>query len=731
MWCCALHGRYSEETSCSDSIRAEQNAQHLILCIGKMDSAPVQVLAAQALAITAQDWTCLGFSDDPQVAPTSDINVITERIVSLLAIRSVALLSSLEDFKDFSTTTICRTLLLDDNSKDCWPKALTEEIIAELRVFVKRILMGYNEKPYHNREHAYHVVLSCNKLLDLMLNFTIHAQNGNNDNGHERQHHQIPKTFGLRRNTLSQFTLLFAALIHDCQHGGVSNRQLTLEDDPLSLVYNDSSVLEQQSLTIAFAEFLQPEFSKLRTVLFPSRDVYSEFRKDVVNLVLATDIANPERMQLTKDKWKTAFGDMDQSEAKRDATISEISLPKQNGYKESRRRSVGSFFSELSIDLDAASNYGESLSDSSGHDEDEEVNLIGAGAQSFDTGSKASRGSNLRCQTPDSDGGLSLDIIDESDGSGAPKSHAKQANDRDGKVKGIDLKDLGYALHASKQNGDRAPRPEKSTTSDPTPKAAKAIRVTNRRGSTTGVPDGFTGNSFRRRRASIASCDSPMKRMQRRLSSTGEAQQGMKFRQRVGIMRTVDLSGETIENFSRRRSSIRPASLAENSDGNKKDQNLNQLEEYDEPDDLRATVVMETILLSCDVAHNLQGFDPMLKWSQKLFWELYDANKAGRGFDPSPGWVGGQTGFLQGYVLPLARKLGNTGVFSNQIGPLFAEIVEDTSDQWEIHGEDVTALLLSKRDLDLLAIRSRNHLSISDDQDTVQKENPKVNRNLN
>lgn len=680
-----------------------------------------QALAGQALALTSQDWGCLGFSDDPQVAPTSNIDVITERIVSLMAIRLVAMISSLDDFKDFSTTTICRTILLNS---DCWPEVLSDQVIAELRGFVKRILKGYNDKPYHNREHAYHVLLSTNKLLDLMLHF--HT----NDNGHER-HIQIPKTFGLRRDTLSQFTLLFAALIHDCQHGGVSNRQLTLEDDPLSLLYNDSSVLEQQSLTIAFAELLQPEFSNLRKIFFPTREVYSEFRKNVVNLVLATDIANPERMQLTKDKWKTAFGDMDQSEARRNSTITEITLPKHHGNKESRRRSVGSLFSEISIDLSNGS-----LSDASDRDLDDDVFKlpIGTPSGSFDgvermgSGSKASRGSNPRCQSPDS-----LGKIDESDGSGStPRTNVEQTNGRNGFDKHISPKDLGYTPHpqSGKQNGNRSPQPDVSTTaSEPTPRARRSLRVAGRRGSTTIVPEGLAGviamrgTSFGRRRASIALGDSPLKRMQRRLS-TGDAPQDMKFRQRVGIMRAVDLGGETIENFSRKGSihgSIRGASLADSNENS--NQPSNKFDEYDEPDGLRATVVMETILLSCDVAHNLQSWDHMLKWSQNLYWELYDANTLGRGFDPSPGWVGGQTGFLQGYMLPLAGKLGNTGVFGSQIGPLFAQIVEDTSEQWEIHGDNVTELLLGQRDLDLLRIHSRDHLSTIDDNG-IRQENP-------
>lgn len=675
----------------------------------KMDSI-ARELASRALAITAQDWTCLGFSEDPQVAPSNNLKKITERIVALLAIRSVAVLSNLEDskdFSDFSTTTICRKILLKGES--CWPKSLTKQVIDELRAYCLRILGLYNDKPYHNKAHAYHVLLSANKLLDLLLNCNFHT-----NNGHER----YPTTFGLRRNTMSQFALLFAALIHDCHHGGISNRQLALEDDPISIVYNDASILEQQSLTIAFVEFLQPEFSKIRKALFPSREVYSAFRKECVNLVLATDIANPERMQLTKDKWKTAFGDVDQSNAKRKSTITVITMPKQCGHKESRRRSVGSLFSELSFDEDASKD-GDSVSDSSDQHE-----AFGASAQSgsFDgaveSAGKISKGSRGRCKTPDSEGGLSF--IDEVSGSGTLKSSSGRISDvRIGNTKN-NMRDLGYSPQPSKQNnynGDRSPMPDKSTTSEPIRKSSE-LPMTNRRVSATDVPNVARGNPFRRRRASIASYGTPMERMQRRLSTSADIPQ--KFRQRVGIMRAVDLSGEMIENFSRK-PSLRTTSEAENSHGNQRHLGLSQIEEYDEPDDLRAAVVMETILLASDVAHNLQGWDHMLKWSQNLFWELYDANEAGRGFDPSPGWFSGQTGFLQGYMLPLAQKLGHTGVFGNQIGPLFAEIVEDITEQWEIHGEEVTALLLSRRDLDILAIRSRDRLITADDQGSQQE----------
>merc|ERR1712127_349953 len=63
-------------------------------------------------------------------------------------------------------------------------------------------------------------------------------------------------------------------------------------------------------------------------------------------------------------------------------------------------------------------------------------------------------------------------------------------------------------------------------------------------------------------------------------------------------------------------------------------------------DDLRETVIMETIIKSADVAHNLQGFDQMVRWSSCLYLEQRKAYAEGRGEDPMNGWYDNQTGFL-------------------------------------------------------------------------------------
>jgi hypothetical protein len=56
----------------------------------------------------------------------------------------------------------------------------------------------------------------------------------------------------------------------------------------------------------------------------------------------------------------------------------------------------------------------------------------------------------------------------------------------------------------------------------------------------------------------------------------------------------------------------------------------------DMPDELKATVVMEAIMTASDVAHNLQGFEQMEKWSNRLYLELRKAYVEKRGVDCSP-----------------------------------------------------------------------------------------------
>jgi hypothetical protein len=313
-------------------------------------------MAQIAFELTSEEWPLTGQGTfHPNMANGHDydnmVEEIANRMVALLVIRLVALLThrlgnkccvkQTQIYADYSTTTICQTAIThfkhqavqnkdwesydpsfdDTNGHDRsdatpFPAVLTPDVINQLRAYTLAICQGYHpsgEVPYHNVEHAYHVFLSANKLLDLMLK---------PDEGGENGQRKRP-TYGIKCDPLAQFAFLFSALIHDVDHTGISNRQLVLESDDLAVLYNDQSVAEQRSLAVAFSTLKQPEYAGLKDVIFkkliidakPSNyEDFFRFRKLVIDLVLATDIASPERTQIVKSKWKEAFGEAQMSE---------------------------------------------------------------------------------------------------------------------------------------------------------------------------------------------------------------------------------------------------------------------------------------------------------------------------------------------------------------------------------------------------------------------------------
>ena len=287
------------------------------------------------------------------------VSFLAEKILAILLIRIIALLSSrdmtpsLPIFQDLSTSTICHTILSQnvyhessschhinhkkedflpgeekerDNNEESenenesesesecdedfgrlelqWPKIITEEIVAQLYEYIHKILDMYRSVSYHNREHACHVFISAHKLLDMVLC----EYDYSNQISSSPIRKKLRPTYGLKSDPLLQLAFLFSALVHDVDHTGVSNRQLVLESDELAIMYNDQSVAEQRSLAIAFSLLMKNDYKPLRDLIFHDDD-YQRFRKVVIDLVLCTDIASPERVQIVKSKWKEAFGD--------------------------------------------------------------------------------------------------------------------------------------------------------------------------------------------------------------------------------------------------------------------------------------------------------------------------------------------------------------------------------------------------------------------------------------
>jgi 3'5'-cyclic nucleotide phosphodiesterase len=96
-------------------------------------------------------------------------------------------------------------------------------------------------------------------------------------------------------------------LIATVDHPGVSNMQLVKEKDPMATAYDNQSVAEQNSVSIAFEVLMRSEYSDLRACLFSDHNELRRFRQLVVNSVMATDIFDPELKRMRDQRWEKAF----------------------------------------------------------------------------------------------------------------------------------------------------------------------------------------------------------------------------------------------------------------------------------------------------------------------------------------------------------------------------------------------------------------------------------------
>jgi hypothetical protein len=85
--------------------------------------------------------------------------------------------------------------------------------------------------------------------------------------------------------------------------------QLIKEQQEMGEKYKNKSVAEQNSLDISWDLLMQDKFMDLRKCIFTNQDELKRFRQVLVNVVLATDIFDPELNGLRKKRWNRAFSD--------------------------------------------------------------------------------------------------------------------------------------------------------------------------------------------------------------------------------------------------------------------------------------------------------------------------------------------------------------------------------------------------------------------------------------
>jgi hypothetical protein len=103
---------------------------------------------------------------------------------------------------------------------------------------------------------------------------------GTAGSGTHRQHRQLVSCLLTCRIAMSQ-------IVHDFEHGGLTNDYLVASGHNLALLYNDHTPLENHHAAAAFRLLRCPELNFLAAL---SAAEQARFRKLVIDLVLATDM---------------------------------------------------------------------------------------------------------------------------------------------------------------------------------------------------------------------------------------------------------------------------------------------------------------------------------------------------------------------------------------------------------------------------------------------------------
>ena len=112
--------------------------------------------------------------------------------------------------------------------------------------------------------------------------------------------------------------------------------------------------------------------------------------------------------------------------------------------------------------------------------------------------------------------------------------------------------------------------------------------------------------------------------------------------------------------------------------------------------DRKATIVLEHLIQAADISHTMQHWRIYRSWNSKLFMETYAAYKAGRtDKNPADDWYEGELGFFDFYIIPLAKKLRDCGVFGVSSDE-HLDYAQRNRQEWMEKGRDTVAEYLEE-----------------------------------
>ena len=110
----------------------------------------------------------------------------------------------------------------------------------------------------------------------------------------------------------------------------------------------------------------------------------------------------------------------------------------------------------------------------------------------------------------------------------------------------------------------------------------------------------------------------------------------------------------------------------------------------------KATIVIEHLIQASDVAHTMQHWHIYRKWNQRFFMECYIAYKEGRAEqNPADFWYQGEIGFFDFYIIPLAKKLKDCGVFGVSSDE-YLNYATSNRNEWKVRGSELVAEMMEQ-----------------------------------
>eukprot|EP00980_Cylindrotheca_fusiformis_P011526 scaffold2711_cov100-Cylindrotheca_fusiformis.AAC.1 len=85
-------------------------------------------------------------------------------------------------------------------------------------------------------------------------------------------------SYGITSDPLTQFSVVFSAIIHDLDHPGVTNAQLVKENTRSAQIFK-KSVAEQNSVELAWGMLMGKEYEAFRACIYHTEDDLKRFRQ--------------------------------------------------------------------------------------------------------------------------------------------------------------------------------------------------------------------------------------------------------------------------------------------------------------------------------------------------------------------------------------------------------------------------------------------------------------------